>query len=225
MGSCPACSLEVSASCPGPLYRPHPARQRPHLVVNHVRHASCRCALSLSSRIRATPTSTFKITLVIAATTKISSWPTRIDGGTIERSGPGRDGRSGPPRLAASSHQVAGFWWGGVRPTPLLLLSDTRRNKFRGPRFLWSSGCWAARLSMGTANYYREQANLLLSWAAAATDPTIKEQLRKRAQEYLSAADFLEMQSSPPPSLPPRQQPPVVQQQQQAQPPKKGDEN
>ena len=157
-------------------------------------------------------------------TTKISSWPTRIDGGTIERSGPGRDGRSGPPRLAASSHQVAGFWWGG-RPTPLLFLSDTRRNKFRGPRFLWSSGCWAARLSMGTANYYREQANLLLSWAAAATDPTIKEQLRKRAQEYLSAADFLEMQSSPPPSLPPRQQPPVVQQQQQAQPPKKGDEN
>jgi hypothetical protein len=79
---------------------------------------------------------------------------------------------------------------------------------------------------MGTANYYRGQANLLLSWAAAATDPTIKEQLRKRAQEYLSAADFLEMQSSPPTSLPPaRRQPPVVQQQQQAQPPKKGDEN
>ena len=43
-------------------------------------------------------------------------------------------------------------------------------------------------MSMDTANFYRKQANLLLSWAAVATDPTIKEQLRKRAQEYLSAA-------------------------------------
>jgi len=82
MGSCPACSLEVSASCPGLLCRPRLARHFPrHLLVTHVRRAKGGCGLPRSSRIRATSTSTFKATLVSAGTAKISSCPARIDGG------------------------------------------------------------------------------------------------------------------------------------------------
>lgn len=44
---------------------------------------------------------------------------------------------------------------------------------------------------MTTASFYIEQAKLLLLWAGTATDPTVREQLRQRAQEYLLMADSL----------------------------------
>jgi hypothetical protein len=45
---------------------------------------------------------------------------------------------------------------------------------------------------MTSADFYRQQAELLLSWAAAANDAVVKEQLRKRAEEYLTLAARLE---------------------------------
>jgi hypothetical protein len=76
---------------------------------------------------------------------------------------------------------------------------------------------------MISAKFYREQANLLLSWAASATDGVVKEQLRNRAQEYLRAADSLEQAS---PLLPtPSHERPVIQQQQQPQPSKEDDKD
>jgi hypothetical protein len=41
---------------------------------------------------------------------------------------------------------------------------------------------------MPSADFYRQQAELLLSWATAANDAVVKEQLRKRAQDYLALA-------------------------------------
>ena len=41
---------------------------------------------------------------------------------------------------------------------------------------------------MPSADFYQQQAELLLSWAAAANDAVVKEQLRKRAQDYLALA-------------------------------------
>jgi hypothetical protein len=74
----------VRASCPGPTCLPRSAHHFPrHLMVTHVRRARRRCGLLRSSRIRATSTSTFKTTLVIAGTARISSWPTRTDCGPL----------------------------------------------------------------------------------------------------------------------------------------------
>jgi len=50
---------------------------------------------------------------------------------------------------------------------------------------------------MATAQFYRTQAGLLLSWAAAADNPTVKEQLRARAQDYLMKAAQLEQRPEP----------------------------
>ena len=50
---------------------------------------------------------------------------------------------------------------------------------------------------MADADFYRKQADLLLSWAAAADDAIVKEQLRSRAQNYLTVAARL---ASPSPS-------------------------
>ena len=44
---------------------------------------------------------------------------------------------------------------------------------------------------MPDAEFYRKQAELLLSWASAADDPIVKEQLRTRAQDYLTMAASL----------------------------------
>ena len=41
---------------------------------------------------------------------------------------------------------------------------------------------------MPNANYYREQARLLLYWAIAASNPQTAERLTKRAQEMLALA-------------------------------------
>jgi hypothetical protein len=41
---------------------------------------------------------------------------------------------------------------------------------------------------MPNANYYREQARLLLSWARAASDSKVAERLTVRAQEMLELA-------------------------------------
>ena len=70
---------------------------------------------------------------------------------------------------------------------------------------------------MTTSSFYVEQAKLLLLWAGTATDPTVKEQLRRRAQEYLLMADALEAGASQMVDKPPAQ--PTVQQQQQQQQP------
>jgi hypothetical protein len=64
---------------------------------------------------------------------------------------------------------------------------------------------------MADADFYRKQADLLLSWAAAADDAIVKEQLRERAQNYLAMAARL---APPPASV----QPATAQQQQQIQP-------
>jgi hypothetical protein len=42
---------------------------------------------------------------------------------------------------------------------------------------------------MPNANYYREQARLLLRWAIAASQPEVAERLSKRAQDMLALAD------------------------------------
>jgi hypothetical protein len=65
---------------------------------------------------------------------------------------------------------------------------------------------------MQDAEFYRKQADLLLSWAAA-DDPIVKEQLRTRAQDYLTMAASL-----PQPPQPAAAQPAIAQQQQQIQP-------
>jgi hypothetical protein len=62
---------------------------------------------------------------------------------------------------------------------------------------------------MADADFYRKQADLLLSWAAAADDAIVKEQLRSRAQNYLTVAARL---ASPSPSA--SAQPATAQQQQ-----------
>ena len=49
---------------------------------------------------------------------------------------------------------------------------------------------------MPSADFYQQQAELLLSWAAAANDAVVKEQLRKRAQDYLALAAQLEAAAS-----------------------------
>jgi hypothetical protein len=66
---------------------------------------------------------------------------------------------------------------------------------------------------MPDAEFYRKQAELLLSWAAAADDPIVKEQLRTRAQDYLTMAASLAQ-----PPQPAAAQPATAQQQQQIQP-------
>jgi len=68
---------------------------------------------------------------------------------------------------------------------------------------------------MSTAGFYVEQAKLLFLWAGAATDPVVKEQLRRRAHEYLLMADAIEA-GGPPAGA--ERSAPVVQQQQQIQP-------
>lgn len=42
---------------------------------------------------------------------------------------------------------------------------------------------------MPSSDYYREQARILTSWAAAATDPGIAQRLSCRAHEMLQLAD------------------------------------
>jgi len=65
---------------------------------------------------------------------------------------------------------------------------------------------------MADAEFYRKQAELLLSWAAAADDPIVKEQLRTLAQDYLTMASLR------PPLQPATAQSATAQQQQQVQP-------
>jgi hypothetical protein len=72
---------------------------------------------------------------------------------------------------------------------------------------------------MTTVVFYVEQAKLLLLWAGTVADPTVKEQLRKRAQEYLLMADALEAGQFT--AAQPAQ--PTTQQQQQIQPKKEGE--
>jgi hypothetical protein len=66
---------------------------------------------------------------------------------------------------------------------------------------------------MADADFYRKQAELLLGWAAAADDAIVKEQLRGRAQSYLTIAARLA-----PPCPPASAQPATAQQHQQIQP-------
>jgi hypothetical protein len=46
----------------------------------------------------------------------------------------------------------------------------------------------AKQVRMPNANYYREQARLLLYWAIASSNPQTAERLTKRAQEMLELA-------------------------------------
>ncbi len=73
---------------------------------------------------------------------------------------------------------------------------------------------------MVTASYYREQARILISRAASATDPAAAERLRQRAREYQMLAEDLEDPPPPPPREAARE---VVQQQQQNQPKQRDD--
>jgi hypothetical protein len=49
---------------------------------------------------------------------------------------------------------------------------------------------------MARADFYRQQADLLRAWGAAANDPVVKEQLRKRAEDYMTLAARLEQQQA-----------------------------
>jgi hypothetical protein len=60
-----------------------------------------------------------------------------------------------------------------------------------------STGCWTtaagyrltAAGSMAATEYYRKQAELLLVWAMATTDPDLKANLLARALEFLALVD------------------------------------
>ena len=93
-------------------------------------------------------------------------------------------------------------------------VSETRlRNECPSQRLLCVAENCGDGQAMPDADFYRKQAELLLSWAAAAEDPIVKEQLRGRAQDYMSLAATLEQRARPTAA-----EPAAAQQQQQIQP-------